>query len=257
MKPISNILSSLTNDFRNSCQSGITTPLCVSKFIGYVGVLGSCFYKAPVIIKIIRSGNSSGLNILSIYMETSAYSMLVLYNYMKRNAPSTYGDYCMSSIQNLIIISLIWMWGFGPKDPKLGAFHIQKVVGITVLAIAVLYQFRYKVSENIELAPFYAYSVITMSRVPQIIRNYRTGTVGVQSMITLSNAVLGSCKNVYISVYETKDFHTLCGNVLLLLLNLTLALQVLLLKDNTGNKTVAKSKVRSENGHHPMTRRKK
>ena len=202
--------------------------VCVSKIFGYFSILGACVYKLPVVIKILKARNGSGLNPVSIYMETTAYCVLVLYNYQKGNALSTFGDYALSSLQNVAIISLVWWWGVGPKDPRqITARHIQTVLSVAVVLVSVLYRFRQVLEANVEVLPLFSYAVIAASRIPQIFRNNRTGVVGVQSMITLTNAVIGSCNKVVIAYYETKDPYILWGSVVTVALNSVLALQVL------------------------------
>lgn len=215
--------------------------VCVSKVFGYFSILGACLYKLPILVKIVKARNGSGLNPVSIYMETTAYCVLVLYNYQKGNALSTFGDYALSSLQNVAIISLIWVWGVGPNDPRpITSRHIQTVLSVAVVLVSVLYRFRQVLEDNGEVLPLYAFAVIAASRIPQIFRNSRTGVVGVQSMITLTNAVVGSCNKVVIAYYETKDPFILWGSVLTVALNSVLALQVLWLNLKGGARTYKK-----------------
>ena len=43
----------------------------------------SCLYKVPIIRNILISGGGSGLNLISVYLETSAYIGLLAYNLKK------------------------------------------------------------------------------------------------------------------------------------------------------------------------------
>ena len=202
--------------------------LCISRILGGVSVAGACFYKLPIIIKIFHARNGAGLNPLALYMETSAYLTLVLYNWQQSHAFTTYGNYFASSLQNIVIIGLVWLWGVGPQDPRpITPRHVQRVLAIAALLVAALALHRHSLAHV--LCP-YAYAVLAASRVPQLWRNYRTQVVGVQSVLTLGNAVLGSCSNAFIHWRETKDWGMLAGSLLLLGLNAALALQVLMLR---------------------------
>ena len=105
-------------DFLNSKCLG----LAISKALGYVMLIGAFFYKLPIIFKIFKAKGGDGLNIVSVYLETSAYLSLLLYNVLTRSAFSTYGDLFPATFQNVIIVSLIWLWGIDKK--KFSLIHI-------------------------------------------------------------------------------------------------------------------------------------
>jgi len=125
------------------------------------------------------------------------------------------------------------------------------VIAVSAILIAVLYRSQHWLEANGSVLTGYAYAVITASRVPQIYRNHKTGVVGVQSLITLCNAVIGSAGKVVIAINETKDMGILYGSLLTVVVNLTLALQVLMLKGdssvslNPKHKAQPKEKTRS------------
>ena len=57
--------------------------LLSQKLVGYIGILGSCLYKVPQILKILDKRSCTGLSPISYYLETAAYSAEILYSYQK------------------------------------------------------------------------------------------------------------------------------------------------------------------------------
>lgn len=210
--------------------------LAISKALGYVMLVGACFYKLPILLKIFKAKGGDGLNIISVYLETSAYLSLLLYNVLCQSAFSTYGDLFPATLQNGLIILLIWLWGIDKK--KFSLIHILGAVFLFGTFTAAILSAP---KEHWHWVAKYSIVVTTISRLPQIISNFRTGKVGVQSAVTLTNAVLGAVGKVYITYVETKDPLLITGAVFALGLNLILLTQVLLLQGKNGSSPVATS----------------
>lgn len=160
-----------------------------------------------------------------MYLETSSYLAALFYNVFKGSPFSTYGDYIAPIVQNLIIISLIWLWGINKKP--FTSTHIFTVIFFVGLFSSIIVTIPNEFQQWIM-----SYSIIIMmiSRLPQIISNFTTGKVGVQSTITLTNGVIGATAKTFIIFVETKDLYLIIGSVLSLILNLTLLLQILYLQ---------------------------
>lgn len=206
--------------------------LAISKSLGYIMLIGSLFYKLPIILKIFKTKGGDGLNIISVYLETSAYLSLLLYNVLNQSAFSTYGDLFPATFQNCLIIVLIWLWGIDKK--KFPLIHILFVLflfgSFTAVILGAPKEYWHWVAK-------YSIIVTTISRLPQILSNFMTGKVGVQSAVTLTNGVLGALGKVYITYVETKDPLLIIGAVFALGLNLTLLTQVLLLQGQPVDKS--------------------
>jgi mannose-P-dolichol utilization defect 1 len=199
--------------------------LSISKSLGYITILGSCFYKLPVLLKIVKAKGGDGLNIISVYMETSSYLALLFYNIFRKCPFTTYGDLCATTLQNFMIIGCIWLWGIDKKP--FSVTHILAMICLlglfvgTVFALPVQYH---------HLIIAYSISLTTLSRLPQIISNFKHGKVGVQSPITLVNSVLGAVAKVFITFVETKDIFLIIGSVMALVLNSILFGQIIYLQ---------------------------
>lgn len=209
--------------------------LAISKALGLTMTVFSCLYKLPILLNILNAKTGQGLNLSSLYLETSAYVALLIYNVYRGNPLSTYGDFFASSFQNFLIICLIWYYGTDAgKSPtnrhKLIFFislSIFLCIMITLINGPVIILYR---AFDLQVLPIYGAFVIMMARIPQIRANFLSKASGVQSSITLANAVLGSTAKVYINYRESKDPLLVGGAFITSCLNLILLVQVILLK---------------------------
>ena len=165
---------------------GFCLRLSISKTLGYLMIFAACFYKLPVILKIFKAKGGDGLNIISIYLETSAYIAGFVYNLLRGNPISTYGDLAVAILQNFFIISLLWHWGIDKRSFNLT--HKISIISIVIIFISIIIKLP---QERYQYIATYSIIIVTISRLPQIISNFMYNKIGVQSIITLTNAVLG------------------------------------------------------------------
>lgn len=220
--------------------------LAISKSLGYVMIFAACFYKVPIILKILKAKGGDGLSIFSLYLETSSYLATLFYNVFRQSPISTYGDLCSAIGQNFIIILLVWYYGMKNKTIKFT--HIVFMISLLGIFTSVIYAIP---TEKHSFIVSYGIIIILFSRIPQIASNFITGNVGVQSLITLTNSVLGAGIKVFITIVETADIFLIGGAALSFCFNTVLFSQVLylqtvsrtqrrtlILEANTGIKTV-------------------
>ena len=198
-----------TNIFDKVCFS-----LFISKVLGYGSTI--CFGKLIVLMNIIRKHSACGLNPLSVYIELSAYICNVYYNYVRNNDISTYGDYVSSSIYNTLFVLFMWIWGLeenknSKKDKSKNASGEDKKHVLTYT-----HKFITLVGGCVFAALLYfcppsyygailTYSIILniSSKVPQIVHNYNTKQLGVQSYTSSGIALVSSLVKLYIAFRET------------------------------------------------------
>lgn len=217
--------------FFNDFLDPICLKLAISKALGYGMMCAAFLYKVPIILKIFKVRGGDGLSPLGLYLETSSYLTLFVYNYLMKNPISTYGDLFPVIIQNIIIVLLLWAWGIEGKD--LGLSHKSFVVAIGI---------------GLTVSPFFlssnywsylaTYSIIvnTMSKLPQILSNFQNSNEGVQSWITVLNAVIGSTAKTFICWTETHDMYLVAGSLIATIFNLILLAQVLILSSSRTKK---------------------
>jgi hypothetical protein len=95
-------------------------PSCLSrllaKVVGVCIVLTSCANKAPVINNIVRSNSVSGLSLTSIYGEIILYSNASLYNILRGNPFSAYGETFTVLLHTMIVAALFWRYRCDDED---------------------------------------------------------------------------------------------------------------------------------------------
>jgi mannose-P-dolichol utilization defect protein 1 len=158
-------------------------------------------------------------------METSSYLASLFYNVFRSSPISTYGDLCAATLQNFLIITLVWLWGIDKKPFTI--FHISSVIFVFGLFTAIVFQLPQEYHKYIAT---YSIILITLSRLPQILSNFLHGQVGVQSIITITNSVLGATAKLFITIIETNDIYLIAGSALSLLLNSVLLLQIFIIE---------------------------
>jgi hypothetical protein len=125
-------------------------------------------------------------------------------------------------MQNLAIIALVWMYGM--KDKSVSAGHVGTVIAAAVGFVTAM---LYAPESAMPYVASYGVYMVTVSRIPQIISNFRTRDVGVQSLFTSLNAALGALAKVVMALVETPDFVLISGAAVTFLCNSTLLFQIL------------------------------
>ena len=176
-----------------------------------------------------------------MYLETSSYLAALFYNIFRGSPFTTYGDYLAPIVQNLIIIGLIWLWGINKKP--FSFTHIFLILLITGIFISAIF---FVPDEHQSFVMTYSIAIMMVSRIPQIISNFTTGTVGVQSPITLVNGVIGAAAKTFIIFVEANDLYLIAGSVISLTFNFTLLSQVLYLQYIDNKKISSQTKLKEK-----------
>ncbi len=203
--------------------------LLAQKLVGYIGILGSCLYKVPVILKILDKRSCTGLSPISYYLETAAYSAEIYYSYLMNYPIHRYGNTIPSITQNLIVIFFFWSWGSDNK--KLSILNKIKVLIMSYIYMYILYITPNSKCMGIDFIILYYIIILITSRVPQIIKNYQSKNIGVQSSITLGNAVIGSLGKMFTS-FNGKIEGIFIGYSIAFILNIILIIQINMYKSN-------------------------
>lgn len=195
---------------------------------------GACLFKLPIILNIMKRKGGDGLSMSALYMETSVYIGNGIYNVLKENPFSTYGELFVVIVQNILIVLLIWKWGSNGK--KFSWTHIASAIVLTatfITAICVCPR------NYLSLVPTYGIVIMTLSKLPQIMSNFSSQDMGVQSSITAANGALGSFVKIYITAVETNDFVLLVGSLISFVVNILLFGQLLFM--GGGKKSIKQS----------------
>ena len=173
-------------------------------------------------------------------MELLVYIVSLSYNHRNGYAFTTYGETFFLTLQNIIVVALILYYN-GPRT--LLPFYLIAVAGVIYyvqveLPIDLLiYAFQLVLLlvspmflgvSFISLFNYLRGSTFAMvvSRMPQIITNFKNGNTGQLSAATVFAFSAGSSARIYTTLNEVKDFNVLVGFLLGTAMNLLLAIQM-------------------------------
>ena len=123
------------------------------------------------------------------------------------------------------------MWGYGIEGKGLGPGHIFLTICGFGLFLGLL---SVCPMEYVNYIALYSTLLSTLSKLPQIMLNFRTKRLGVQSWVTHLTSLLGVCAKLFINVRETPDDLNLIGQAaLMVILNGTLFIQTLVYNNST------------------------
>lgn len=193
--------------------------IVISKCLGFGIIIGSVLVKLPQIIKIVKGKSGQGISMASVIFELIAISATLSYGYAKAFPFSSYGEGLFLSIQTALVAALVLFYG-GNTVGCLG-FSILYILIMTFLLsplvpIEILALFQ---SINIGIS--------ILSKAIQIIANFRNGSTGQLSAITVFLLFAGSITRIFTSIQETGDNLVILSYVMASLFNGILTGQVL------------------------------
>ncbi|EUB63439.1 Mannose-P-dolichol utilization defect 1 protein [Echinococcus granulosus] len=203
------------NDFLNvDCFK-----MLVSKCLGYGIVAGATLVKLPQIIKVLKTGSAKGLSIPAGLLELLCYTATSSYSFYRKFPFSTYGDATFLLVQSAIISFLTISW------------EISYLYGITFLSSYVCFV-AYTLSPAVELSLLTLMQaantpVILFSRGLQIYANFRNGSTGQLSAISVWLMAAGSLARIFTSIQETGDMLVILNFVVSSFVNIVLSAQII------------------------------
>ncbi|XP_074658129.1 mannose-P-dolichol utilization defect 1 protein-like isoform X2 [Tubulanus polymorphus] len=168
--------------------------ILLSKVLGYAIIVGSVLVKLPQIVKILSAKSGAGISMLSIIMELVAIASAAAYGWAMKYPFSAYGEGIFLMIQTTLIGFFVLIFG--------GQMALSFVfIGVFGGSIAYLMS----PAAPIELLRFLQASNMPVVAVSKIIANYRNGSTGQLSAITLLLLFAGSLARIFTSIQETGD----------------------------------------------------
>ncbi|CAL8086316.1 unnamed protein product [Calicophoron daubneyi] len=189
------------------------------KALGYGVILGSSLVKVPQVIKLLQAGNAVGISILSVLLELLTYTTNLAYSVASQFPFSSYGEAAFLVLQTFIIAWMAIAW---ERSRTLGLVFATVFIALLAVtfspAIPVLILF-YLQALNIP--------IMISSKLLQIHTNWRNGSTGQLSAITVLLFALGSTARILTSIQETGDNLIILTFVLSTICNYILVFQVL------------------------------
>jgi uncharacterized protein with PQ loop repeat len=198
------------------------TTFLISKALGVLILAGSVLLKLPQIINIYGTKDVEGLSPTSFYTEVPLVITNVVYNVLQQNPFSSYGENVFILVQNLILVFLLWAYMHPSTKPS-----ILSMIGILAFFGAVAYGSLQLPPSLWSFLPLSNLPLLLISRIPQILQNFKLKSTGQLSSITTFLTFAGSLARVFTTIQEVGwDFSLLTGYFLGLSTSGTLLLQV-------------------------------
>lgn len=192
--------------------------MIISKGLGYGILAGSLLLRVPQIIKIVSAGSGKGISLFSEILSMIAIFGAMSYGYYNKYPIAAYGDTFFLYLQSIIIFLLILFY--------------DKNFLIILLSFPVFSSISYMVYANMLhkeiIFTLNGLSVFlnVISRLYQAFLNYRNGSTGALSAITLVLQFLGCVARIFTSIQETGDYNLIMSFVIASAANGVLVLQL-------------------------------
>lgn len=169
----------------------------LSKCLGFGIILGSILVKLPQILKIIKSKSGEGINIISVTLDLCAITIYLAYNYVKNFPFSAWGDSTFLAVQTSLIAALVLY--FQRRQVQAIGYILVYVVLTYILAggITPLHILWTLQGFNIP--------ILLAGKLAQAYTNYKNGSTGQLSAITLFLLFFGAVARIFTSIQETGD----------------------------------------------------
>jgi mannose-P-dolichol utilization defect protein 1 len=209
--------------------------LLVSKALGYMVITGSVGVKVPQILSIVRAGSVAGISLTMFLLELVGLTISLGYNYLHGNPFSTWGETFFLLLQTAIIVALM--------------LHYSKTIGLKSLAaaglwVAVLAAIGTRQISAAQMAVVQPVPIalFVMSKVPQVIRNFKEKSTGKLAFLTFFLNTAGGAARIFTTIQEVPDVQVLTSVLIGFALNLTITLQIIFFGDKEAQLTAQTSK---------------
>ncbi|XP_033760062.1 mannose-P-dolichol utilization defect 1 protein-like [Pecten maximus] len=191
----------------------------LSKCLGYGIILGAVLVKLPQIIKILQAKSAKGISFISVLFELIAVSATTAYGFAMGFPFSSYGEGIFLVLQTTVIVYLVLYY----TNQKSGA-----VIFVLIYTLCMAYLLSPIVSTQM-LALFQSINIIVviLSKMIQAVTNFRNGSTGQISVITVTMLFTGSLARIFTSQQETGDSLIILSYVVASLCNGIILAQVL------------------------------
>lgn len=192
--------------------------MIVSKCLGYAILAGSVLLRLPQIAKILAARSGDGISIVSEILSLLALFGSMSYGYFMQFPIAAYGDVYFLFLQTAAIIFLILYY----QKRTVNAFaSLAIIAAMSALLFTNMLEAKLIVALN---GTSLFLSVI--SKLIQSTINYRSGSTGNLSAITLILQFLGSTARIFTSIQETGDAIMIVTYISVSLANFVLVLQL-------------------------------
>eukprot|EP00123_Amoebidium_parasiticum_P007423 comp18117_c0_seq1/m.18788 comp18117_c0_seq1/g.18788 ORF comp18117_c0_seq1/g.18788 comp18117_c0_seq1/m.18788 type:complete len:281 (-) comp18117_c0_seq1:483-1325(-) len=214
----------------------------VSKGLSVGIIAGSFLLKLPQMLKILANGSAEGISFLSYFLELTNYTVAVTHHLRLNNPMIAWFETLNLLLQDIVLLFMI------------AAYNGQIVVGAMAALVysGMVYALRDESivdAKTLELVVGGSIFLVISSRLPQIWSNFRNGSTGQLSFLTLFLTFGGSAARVFTTIQETPDDKLMMYSfIVAATLNGILVLQMFLYWNSSKGKTGASGKAATKQG---------
>jgi len=169
----------------------------ISKALGLAIITASTIVKLPQILNMLKAKSAAGLSFVSTALELFPCATIIGYALAQDFPFSSWGESLFMALQTALIAFLICSYN---GQTTRGVLFIAAYFGF----ILVLVQGLISV-ETLALMQMSNVPIIVISRLIQVIANYKNGHTGQLSFITCFMMFAGGCARIFTSLQETGD----------------------------------------------------
>ncbi|XP_037960757.1 mannose-P-dolichol utilization defect 1 protein homolog [Teleopsis dalmanni] len=169
----------------------------LSKLLGLTIIAGSLLVKIPQVHKIWHKRSGEGINLVSVLFDLLAVTFQMSYSYMNGYPFSAWGDNTFLALQTVTIGALVLFYNGAKVKAFFFCLIYASVVyilnsGLTPMHVLIAVQ-----SFNIP--------IVLIAKTTQALTNYRNGSTGQLSAITVFMLFAGTVARIFTSIQETGD----------------------------------------------------
>ncbi|XP_078064305.1 mannose-P-dolichol utilization defect 1b [Mustelus asterias] len=171
--------------------------LLLSKVLGLGIIAGSVMVKLPQILKIKRAKSTEGLSFKSVLLEMLSITGSMVYGIRNHFPFSSWGEALFLMLQTLTIAFLIQRYGGRTDKGVMCLLLYFSMLSVLLSPLTPLVGVTFLQALNMP--------AIIVSRLIQILTNYRNGHTGQLSALTVFLLFGGSLARIFTSIQETGD----------------------------------------------------
>ncbi|KAJ8903767.1 hypothetical protein NDN08_000301 [Rhodosorus marinus] len=193
--------------------------LVLSRVLGFGIVLLAGIIKLPQILSIVGNHSAEGISVNAYMLETFGYAYNLSFAMQMGYPVTAYGEFALILGQNLIVLSLIFYYN--------GSTRSAFAVPLAYVCMTAAMMFGMIQIEVLRALTGLNALTAVGSRLPQIAKNYKSGSIGSLSLLTCLALALGSMVRVYTTLKEVNEPTILLGFIVSGSLNLMVLGQVI------------------------------
>jgi len=208
--------------------------IVASKTVGYAIIVASVLVKLPQLLKMIGAKSGEGISLSSVMLELAAISTTVAYSVAKSFPFSAWGEGLFLAMQTACVGFLTLF--FETSSTSALSFG----VGYSAIMVALVGGFApLNIITTLQALNI---PIVIVSKLLQIVTNYRASSTGQLSAITVGLLFLGCVVRIATTWIETGDLLTVVNYIIATVLNGTILGQILYYGGNAAAKKNAAKK---------------